>query len=218
MGGRPPSVRRTGLRTARLGTGAGWPFGLTTCFPSTGTLSRYVSSGRMATPPTTGADTACNPWPSRAGASSPTPFSQPSDAFWRSYRDELRRAPNVVTYLGANAVDLETPAPPQQVSAVQVACLAGTTLSSCRARFVLAMGGIENARLLLLANRVQPAGLGTATIWSGATSWSTCTWTRLPPSSPQRSHQRLLYVRPLGSGRRLRGILGLTPELRRRER
>ena len=38
--------------------------------------------------------------------------------------------------------------------------------------FVLACGGIENARLLLASNRVAPAGVATSTTLSGASSWT----------------------------------------------
>ena len=142
----------------------------------------------------------------------------PPTRFGDVYRDELRHAPNVVTYLGANVVDLETPAPPQQVSAVEVACLTGTRFRVAARAFVLATGGIENARLLLLADRVQSGGLGNGNDLVG------------------RYFMEHLYldaaaeIRVRGDaitdfytsghrvqGRRVRGILGLAPEVRRRE-
>jgi hypothetical protein len=51
----------------------------------------------------------------------------PPTRFGATYRQEIELAGNVVAYLGANVVDLETPTPPARVSAVRVACLSGTT-------------------------------------------------------------------------------------------
>ena len=52
------------------------------------------------------------------------------------------------------------PTPPDRVRAARVACLSGSGFRIAARLFILATGGIENARLLLLANRAQPAGLG----------------------------------------------------------
>ena len=70
------------------------------------------------------------------------------------------RAPNVTLLLHAPAVDLATDEDPGRVDRVEVRREDGT---SCfvRARLVvLAAGGIENPRLLLLSRRVHRGGLG----------------------------------------------------------
>jgi choline dehydrogenase-like flavoprotein len=76
------------------------------------------------------------------------------------YFEELVRAPNVTLLLHASVVDLATTDAPDVVDRVEVRRDDG---SRCfvRARLVvLAAGGIENARLLLLSNRVHRRGLG----------------------------------------------------------
>lgn len=142
----------------------------------------------------------------------------PPTRFGEVYRDELRQAPNVVTYLGANAVDLETPVPPQRVSAVKVACLSGTSFRVAARAFLLATGGIENARLLLLADRVQPAGLGNGHDLVGRYFMEhlyldAAADIRAPRGAISDFYTSGHWV----NGRRVRGILGLSPEVRRRE-
>jgi choline dehydrogenase-like flavoprotein len=76
------------------------------------------------------------------------------------YYQELVRAPNVTLLLHASVVDLGTGEDPGQVDRVEVRREDG---SRCfvRARLVvLAAGGIENPRLLLLSRQVHRRGLG----------------------------------------------------------
>jgi choline dehydrogenase-like flavoprotein len=80
--------------------------------------------------------------------------------FGQTYRDELGRAAGVTVFLGANAVEIETDEPGATATAVRVATLAGTRFSVAARWFVLAVGGLENPRLLLASNRRRPAGLG----------------------------------------------------------
>jgi choline dehydrogenase-like flavoprotein len=84
----------------------------------------------------------------------------PPTRFGEVYRQELAVAANVETYLYGNVVDIETNDTASSVSRVRVACLDGDTFRVKAKIFVLATGGIENPRLLLLANKVQAAGLG----------------------------------------------------------
>ncbi len=76
------------------------------------------------------------------------------------YRDEITRAENVDTWLFANVVEIEADAEARTVPSVRVATLDGNAFPVKARVFVLATGGIENARLLLASNRVQKAGLG----------------------------------------------------------
>ncbi len=78
----------------------------------------------------------------------------------RVYEQPLRAAANVVVLRGANLISLElAPA----LDHVGEAIVSSPELKRFRVRarvFVLAAGGIENARLLLASNRQIPAGVG----------------------------------------------------------
>ena len=72
----------------------------------------------------------------------------------------LHDAANVTCCLNANALEFQTNDVAAVVQRVQCATLGGARFSVDARLFVLCSGGIENARLLLLSNTVQPAGLG----------------------------------------------------------
>jgi choline dehydrogenase-like flavoprotein len=84
----------------------------------------------------------------------------PPVRFGKTYQDEIVGAGNIRTYLHANVIDIEATDTTQHVSRLQVACLPGTKFWVRAKVYILAAGGIENARLLLLSNKVQDAGLG----------------------------------------------------------
>ena len=84
----------------------------------------------------------------------------PPTRFGQTYREALRRSQAVRVCLNANAVDLESNAAASSVDRVRVKCLDGPAFSVRAGYVVLATGGLENARILLLANKVRPAGLG----------------------------------------------------------
>lgn len=84
----------------------------------------------------------------------------PPTRFGQVYRDELAAAENVRVYLFANAVELELESGAQAVRQVHLRTLAGGRGTVRARRFVLALGGIENARLLLASDGVQGTGVG----------------------------------------------------------
>ena len=80
--------------------------------------------------------------------------------FGDTYRSELERAPNITVLLHANLLELRPRADGGSISSSRIGTLEGRR-GTVRARhYVLACGGIENARLLLLSNSVMPQGLG----------------------------------------------------------
>jgi len=84
----------------------------------------------------------------------------PPTRFGERYRSDLEAAGNVTVLLNANAVAVETPARPSEVSGIRIKSLDGRE-GTVRARhYVLACGGIETPRLLLASNATQTAGLG----------------------------------------------------------
>jgi len=86
----------------------------------------------------------------------------PPTRFGEIYRYELESADNVDTYLHANVVDIETDKAGNAVTRLRVACLNGNRFWVKAQIYVLATGGIENARLLLVSNTAQTSGLGNA--------------------------------------------------------
>jgi choline dehydrogenase-like flavoprotein len=86
-------------------------------------------------------------------------FSPPA-RFGKLYRNALERSKTTRVYLYANVVNIDTDKAAKTVTQVQVATLSGRKISVTAKLFVLATGGIENARLLLASNKIQAAGLG----------------------------------------------------------
>jgi choline dehydrogenase-like flavoprotein len=80
--------------------------------------------------------------------------------FGRVYHDELRDAKTVDVILHANAVNLEVDEAGATLQRVQLATLTGRHFSVTARLFVLAAGGVENARLLLASDDVHTTGLG----------------------------------------------------------
>lgn len=84
----------------------------------------------------------------------------PSDIYSNEYGQQIDQAHNITTYLNANAVELETDEPAGSVTHVHVACLTGTRFRIAAKHFILATGGLDNPRLLLMSNKNQKNGLG----------------------------------------------------------
>lgn len=83
----------------------------------------------------------------------------PRDVFRDESRDELDKSPNITTYLNANVTDIESDEN-EQIQRVNVATLAGNKFSVIAKVFILAAGGIENARLLLNSKHRHENGIG----------------------------------------------------------
>ncbi len=86
--------------------------------------------------------------------------NSPPTRFGQVYREEIKRAPNIQTYLFANVVKIETSSTAQKVVRIHVATLQGNKFWVSARLFILATGAIENPRLLLASNEVQSTGLG----------------------------------------------------------
>jgi choline dehydrogenase-like flavoprotein len=86
-------------------------------------------------------------------------FSPPA-RFGKMYRETLKRSQRVRVFLWANATNIDTDRMARDVTRVQVATLTGRKMEVSAKIYVLATGGIENARMLLASNKVQAAGLG----------------------------------------------------------
>jgi choline dehydrogenase-like flavoprotein len=83
-----------------------------------------------------------------------------AETFTRDYPDELARASNVTVCLHSNVLEIETNPASDCVSRLRVSTLGGKKFSVRARIYILAAGGIEVPRLLLLSNRIQKNGLG----------------------------------------------------------
>lgn len=92
-------------------------------------------------------------------ASAMVQFS-PRDVFLREVRGQLAASENVRILVHANAVEIESDPGGRFATGVRCATLGHRRFSVKARSFVLAAGGIENPRLLLLSNRQAGRGLG----------------------------------------------------------
>ena len=86
-------------------------------------------------------------------------FSPPTQ-FGKRYRKDIENSSNIKTLLHSNVIEIEESRDSSGISRLHVATLKGSRFVVKASIYVLATGGIENPRLLLLSNRVSPAGLG----------------------------------------------------------
>jgi choline dehydrogenase-like flavoprotein len=80
--------------------------------------------------------------------------------FGQVYRQDLQNAQDVHVYLHANLLSIETNRESSVVDQIEIRSLEGKAGTVKAKTFVLATGAIENARLLLLSNHVEPMGVG----------------------------------------------------------
>jgi choline dehydrogenase-like flavoprotein len=88
-------------------------------------------------------------------------FSPPLQA-GKAFRQELRDSKKISVVLHANVTNLLAEATMTTLKHLQAQTLEGTQFTVRAQAFVLATGGIENARLLLASNTQMPGGLGNA--------------------------------------------------------
>ncbi|MDB6063786.1 MAG: family oxidoreductase [Verrucomicrobiaceae bacterium] len=86
-------------------------------------------------------------------------FSPPA-RMGKMYRTELESSRFIRVFLHANATNIATDSKAQNVTQVEIRTLNGCSFSVSAKYFVLATGGIENARLMLSSNQTQKEGLG----------------------------------------------------------
>jgi choline dehydrogenase-like flavoprotein len=86
-------------------------------------------------------------------------FSPPT-RFGNQYRDNLKAAANIQVLLNANVTNIGAVENGRMVKELAVRTLNGLSHTVKARAYVLATGGLENARMLLLSNDVVAAGLG----------------------------------------------------------
>ena len=136
-----------------------------------------------------------------------------SRLFTEIHLAEVRRAPNVLLCLNATAVELERDAGTRGITRVRAAGVTGRALRVRATLFVLAAGGIENARLLLLADLGDDSGMVGRCFMEHPRDVS-C---RLVPADPWLLERCGLYDIHQDARGIVMGRLAFTDEARRRE-
>lgn len=144
----------------------------------------------------------------------------PPTNFGKVYRDKITQAANISTYLYANLVDIETTHNASKVTRLHVASLQGNKFKVSGKVFILAAGGIENPRLLLLSNKVKTVGLGNENDLVGRffmehQELETCLFLPSNPNTLAGLYSEHTVNKETVQG--IRGILSLSPETMRQE-
>jgi len=142
--------------------GSGWPIGRADLDPYYPAAARVLDiAGHefepgawmphlgLPSPPVALEGFGCRVWQ----LSSPTRLGE-------KYRAAFEASPRIRCVLGFTATRLTLDRGGERIQSVTCRSLAGKSLTVKAGVFVLAMGGIENARLLLLSRDRRPAGLG----------------------------------------------------------
>jgi choline dehydrogenase-like flavoprotein len=140
---------------------SGWPFDRTHLDPYYAHAQTICQLGPYSYDPGRWADQERTPpLPLPSGAVETTLFHHGTAAGFDDYYQEFVRAPNVTLLLNASVVDLATREDPGRVDRVELRREDGSRCFVRAGWVVLAAGGIENPRLLLLSRRVHRRGLG----------------------------------------------------------
>ena len=140
----------------------------------------------------------------------------PGRLFTAVHLEEIRRARNVLLGLNATVVALGRDPGSRSITHVRAACVTGRTLRVRARLFVLATGGIENARLLLLAGRLQGLDDESGLVGRCFMEHPRDASCRLVPADPRLIDRCGLYDFHRGPDGVAMGRLAFTDEARRR--
>jgi len=143
---------------------SGWPFDKSHIDPFYERAQRFLGIGPYTYESHDWADPASRPeFPFVGGRVKTTMFQfARREIFFKDFRNEIDRAQSIKTLLHGNVIDVETSETGETVTGFRVACLDGKKFKVRAKLYILAMGGLEVPRLLLLSNTVWKAGVGNA--------------------------------------------------------
>jgi choline dehydrogenase-like flavoprotein len=195
---------------------SGWPFGLPELLPFYARARPICEVDPVDYDPARWEDIAGAPRLPLGVDILPTAMVQlsPPTRFGEKYRQELQDAQNIAVYLNANVLEIETNEQGAYVSSLRLATLQGKSLKARAKAYVLATGGIENPRMLLLSNAVQKTGLGNSHDLVGRffMGHPTCHCATLAPHDPYLDLR--LYDQ---FAEKARAVLALSEQVQRRE-
>ena len=140
--------------------------------------------------------------------------------FIKDHFHAITAASNINVYTHANVVEIKTDEKGEVVDGLQLACLNGKSFSIKANLYILALGAIETARLLLISNKVQKNGIGNQNdlvgryfmehphLWSG----------RYLPSCPELVAKTGLYMLNWNNGTPIMGKLTIDQRVQHSER
>ncbi len=143
--------------------------------------------------------------------SAPTRFAE-------RFKKAMRHSKNARVLLNSNAVEISTNDEASRVEGISVASLAGNRFRVRSRAYVLATGGIENARILLASNRVQKEGLGNGHDLVGRYFMDHPLLRVAFLVVPGRASSMKAYATTGPQKRRFRGIMRVRPEVQREHR
>jgi choline dehydrogenase-like flavoprotein len=141
---------------------SGWPFGFATLRPFYDRAQRVLGLEGYVYDGSTWATPERPVLPLERGVFETRNFQIVPSRFGQVHRRTVASAANLDTFLHANAVELRPSETGARIESVRVAALEGSRFDVRARVVVVATGGIENARLLLASNQVQPGGIGNA--------------------------------------------------------
>jgi choline dehydrogenase-like flavoprotein len=96
-------------------------------------------------------------------------FDHHIDRFTAAYRDDILKHPRITVMTRATVTEIVLHGDGARVDRLDLANLAGKRGTVRAKHYVVACGGIENARLLLASRSVRPGGVGNDRDWVGRT-------------------------------------------------
>jgi choline dehydrogenase-like flavoprotein len=144
-------------------------------------------------------------------------WARNTQRFGTGYLKRLRRESAARALLHASAIRLELAATGDDIVALHAGTLAGNRFTVRARQYVLACGGIENARLLLASRDRAPAGIGNEQGHVGRCFMDHPRTVYGRVQVPAGIQLRAFRGRPLPDGK-LQVGMGLSPDVQRRER
>jgi choline dehydrogenase-like flavoprotein len=143
-----------------------------------------------------------------------------SKIFLRDYGHELRLDKRVTVILGAALLELQMDPLSRVITSLQAGTLDGRKFQIRARAFVIAAGGLENARILLLQEALQAGGLGNQNDMVGRCFMDhpAITLGVLVPSSKAIFDQAIFYDQHDVAGQSIMYQLHIRPEVMRREK
>ncbi len=200
---------------------SGWPLTREDLMPYYRRAQQVCGAGPFAYSPEHWARDGVQPLPLE-GSQLETGIFQfsPYDVFCNTYREQLLRSEQVTVYTHATAVELQCAEGGEAVRTVRVARPGRPDWLLQAKVFVLACGGFENPRLLLMSRGRHPFGLGNAHDVVGRYYHDHLQGRSgyLIPHDRQLFKQAALYDLRMASGSYVMGYLKLSRQLQEKER